>query len=36
MVLNAEPFEWMVRIASHNIVVKEEEKAASKANKKTR
>lgn len=30
VVLNAEPFEWMVRAAAHNFVIGEEKKAAEK------
>jgi hypothetical protein len=32
-VLDATPFEWLVRIAAHNIVVADEEKAAAKKSK---
>jgi hypothetical protein len=32
-VLDATPFEWLVRIAAHNIVVADEDKAAAKKTK---
>jgi hypothetical protein len=31
MVLNSEPFEWLVRIAAHNAHVKDEKELARKA-----
>lgn len=31
VVLNAQPREWLVRVAAYNVVVEEEQKAAEKA-----
>jgi hypothetical protein len=33
VVLDAQPFEWLVRIAAHNIVANEEKAAADKVKK---
>jgi len=32
-VLNAEPFEWMIRVAAHNRIARDRERANEKARK---